>query len=162
MQADATDNIFQSLDNSRRSVLFLLYFSRVFDTMSNDILLAILNSCGVSGEALNLLSSYPAERSQFVKFGDETSCARSAQSGIPQGSALGPLLFIIYTSRFTESILHGKARMYADDFQIFFNIFMDDFETSAVRINEGLDRLLPTASKHFLILNPKYNFWVGK
>ncbi|XP_044744208.1 uncharacterized protein LOC123306313 [Coccinella septempunctata] len=155
---DVTDDIFQSIDESRCSVLFLLDFSRAFDTVRHDILLAILKSCGVSGEALNLLSSYLAGRSQFVKLGDRTSCAKSVQSGVPQGSVLGPLLFIVYTSQFTKSILHGKVHMYADDFQILFDFLMNNFDTAAVRMNEDLDRLALIAEKHSLILNARKSF----
>ena len=93
------DDILKAID-SHRSVLFLLlYLSAAFGTVDHEILLGRL-SCrfGSKGKALDWLRSYLTDGTQLVKVDDASSTVRPLHWGVPQGSVLGPMLYLLYTS----------------------------------------------------------------
>lgn len=106
----------------------------------------ILNSWDLTCEALNLLS-YLTDGLQFVNLGGANSCARFVRNVLFQGSVLGPLLFIVYTSRFTKSILHEKFICMLTILNFCFDYLMGDFDTAAVRITADVDQLALIAKK---------------
>ena len=70
--------------------------SRAFDTVDHGILLKNLENYGIRGLALLLLEGYLQKRKQYVQVGTRRSISTETQMGVPQGSILGPLLFILY------------------------------------------------------------------
>ena len=85
-----------------------------FDTVNHDILIKKLDHYGIRNNALNLLTSYLTNRKQFIKSGKIESCLLDVLCGVPQGSVLGPLLFILYIS---DIVNCGKFEcfLFADD-----------------------------------------------
>lgn len=110
--------------SGRCSLLVLLDLSAAFDTVDHQLLLRDLSSFGVQGDALLLLHSYIADRSQCVVIGGSMSEPSSLKFGVPQGSVLGPVLFIIYVSSLSSLLdAHGvKYHFYADDSQLYIEI----------------------------------------
>ena len=90
------DQISQEIDNKKYSIGLFLDLSKAFDTINHHILLQKLVNYGIRGNALKWLSSYLSERTQYVSLGDICSDFSTIRYGVPQGSVLGPLLFIIY------------------------------------------------------------------
>ena len=94
-------------------------FSKAFDTIDHTILLHKLNHYGIRGTAYSLIRSYLKDRFQQVKFEDEISESKLIKFGVPQGSVLGPLLFLLYINdiKAMESEI-CKLILYADDTNI--------------------------------------------
>ena len=94
--------------------------SAAFDTIDHEILSLLKNDFGIRGTALNWFRSYLSDRKQYVLIDDQKSTETSRDFGVPQGSVLGPVLFILHTTPLTcliekHSICH---EMFADDTQL--------------------------------------------
>ena len=87
---------------------------KAFDTVSHKLLLEKLESIGIKGSALEIFKSYLANRSQVDKIFNSQSSASAVTHGVPQGSILGPLLFLIYVNNITQLGLDGHITLYAD------------------------------------------------
>ena len=92
-----------------------LDLQKAFDTVEHSILLQKLSHYGVRGRANSLFQSYLQDRSQFVTISGKTSDKCSVEHGVPQGSVLGPLLFLIYINDLNLCIRHSKTIHFADD-----------------------------------------------
>ena len=96
--------------------------SKAFDTLDHNILISKLQHYGFKGAALQLLISYLSNRKQFVQYGDTLSQKTDILMGVPQGSILGPLLFIIYINDMAHSSGLFKFINFADDTTLITNL----------------------------------------
>ena len=112
---ELTDKIYTSLDNKKQPLAIFLDLSKAFDTIDHSILLYKLHYYGVKGTALNWFKRYLTNRSQQVEFNDTISSSKKIETGVPQGSILGPLLFIIYMNDISKVTDKFHFTLYADD-----------------------------------------------
>jgi ribosomal protein S18 len=110
--------LLDSLGKNEISLLLLIDFSKAFDMVDHTILLEKLAHYGIRGVAHDWLKSYLADRQQFVTINGSNSDKKALKFGVPQGSILGPLLFIIYINDLPNISKIAKFIMYADDANI--------------------------------------------
>ena len=95
-------------------------FCKAFDTVCHKILLDKLYHYGIRGPAHSLIENYLYRRQQFVTINNASSSYKAINIGVPQGSILGPLLFLIYINDLPNA-LHTIPRLFADDTCLFLN-----------------------------------------
>ena len=109
------DNIKQEIGNKHIPLAIFLDLSKAFDTVNHSILLRKLGHYGIRDTELSWFKSYLSNRKQFVEIDGTESDTKIIKSGVPQGSILGPLLFLIYINDLNDVSKFFKAIFYADD-----------------------------------------------
>ena len=161
-----------SLSTHQSTAIAYIDFQRAFDSVSHEKLIHKLNSYGISGNLLHWIKNFLTSRSQTVRIGSAFSNSCPVSSGIPQGSVLGPILFILFVNEIADPFGQSvKSKLFADNIKIYSNI--SDL-SSAMNFQVHLDLInswskpwqLPIAhskcnlfqiGSHFR-LSPSYNF----
>ena len=112
---ELVDKVLQSLDKGEIPVAIFIDLSKAFDTLDHGILLSKLDYYGIKGISLQWFESYLSDRKQYVSIDNINSSMKSVRTGVPQGSILGPLLFIIYMNDLTNASELFDSILYADD-----------------------------------------------
>ena len=112
---EITENIRKALDNNKFACGIFIDLQKAFDTVNHSILTNKLNHYGIRGIANNWFKSYLKNRSQYVSIQGSDSDLSSVKHGVPQGSVLGPLLFLIYINDLHKAIRNSSVYHFADD-----------------------------------------------
>lgn len=117
-----TNNIYEALEDKQQVDVIYTDFQKAFDKVDHDILLRKLAQSGLSRAMLEFFASYLRSRSFVVRFNGNVSGKFEPNSGVPQGSNLGPLLFLIFINDLPEALRFSKSLLFADDQKMFLNI----------------------------------------
>ena len=110
-----TENVRKALDDGNTGFGVLVDLQKAFDTIDHQILLAILNQYKISGVSNDWFKSYLSNRSQYVSINGHESGLTAITYGVPQGSALGPLLFLLHINDLNQAVKFCKVHHFADD-----------------------------------------------
>ena len=141
-----TESIKNSIDNGKFGCGIFLDLRKAFDTVSHSILLDKLSYYGVRGVALKWFESYLSNRKQFVSVNGVSSDLLNVTCGVPKGSVLGPLLFLIFINDLPAVSKKLKSYLFADDANIYFDA--DKLEKIEKVVNTELRKV-----NRWLILN---------
>ena len=114
-------NIVTCLNQDETGFCILLDFAKAFDTVNHEILLDKLHYYGIRGTALKWFQSYLKDRMQCTEIGNTQSDLKYIKCGVPQGSILGPLLFLLYINDIVLSSDAFKFTLFADDTSLFYS-----------------------------------------
>ena len=144
-----------SMDKNEIPINVFIDLSKAFDTLDYDILLTKLCYYGINGTSLELMKSYLSNREQYVEIDDTKSEIVSIHTGVPQGSILGPLLFIIYMNDIYQSSDLLDFIIYADDTTLSgtLQVISKDCINYSRCINEELDKVCTWLKLNKLSLN---------
>lgn len=146
-----TDSIKQSIDKGLWAGALFIDLTKAFDTINHSILYAKLNSLGICGPTLALLQSYLANRTQVVNYGGVLSSPIITNQGVPQGSILGPLMFLIYINDLPSSLNSSDCILYADDTTIFSSD--KDLNNLLAKLNTDVAKLVSWCKNNLLKIN---------
>lgn len=149
--SEFTNDIYSALDSKKRMGVLFLDLRKAFDTIDHTILVQKLEYYGIRGTANALIRSYLSSREQFVHVNGATSDKCGLQVGVPQGSNLGPLLFLLYVNDLPKLPLHGKPHMYADDTALSYEAI--DPEDMISKMQQDLCTLKAYFDENLLSLN---------
>ena len=147
------DSVRKSFEDGLLVGCLFLDLSKAFDTMGHSIILEKLILHGVLGPELSWVTDYLFNRTQTVNINNHSSTKETITSGVPQGSILGPLLFIVFFNDLNDFICQSQVIQYADDTVIFFGAkSVTAIETA---LNSDLKAIARYCEENELLLNFK-------
>ena len=140
------------IDAMRISLNVYLDLSKAFYFLSHAIFLYKLKHYGVEGVSHDLLKNYIENRKLFVQLNDHSSELKCVLNGVPQGSILGPLLFLIYINDIPNSSNVFNFLLYADDITLCCNLEDIDSDNKELTLNQELQHV-----HEWLLVNKDYS-----
>ena len=150
--------ILQAIDNSEYTIGVFLDLAKAFDTVNHEILLKKLEHYGIRGIALEWFQNYLTNRKQMVKYKSEKSDSLTIKCGVPQGSVLGPLLFLVYMNDISRCSEILSIILFADDTNLFLS--HKNLVTLKETMNRELSKIASWLSANKLSLNIKKTHFI--
>lgn len=148
-----TDMIVNSFENNELSCGVFLDLSKAFDTLDHDIIISKLSCYGIRGMALDWFKNYLSDRNQYVSNSNFKSSLKHITTGVPQGSILGPLLFILYINDLPNCSSLCSFTLYADDTSLIYSGI--DINSIISDINTDMPNIINWFTCNKLHLNSK-------
>ena len=149
------NNITKCLENQETGICIFLDFAKAFDTVNHEILLKKLEYYGIRGIAQNWFRSYLSNRMQGTDIGGIQSSLNYIKCGVPQGSVLGPLLFLLYINDIVNSSELFKFTLFADDTSLFYSQKNSNKIDMSQVVNKELEKISHWLGANKLSLNVK-------
>jgi hypothetical protein len=146
------DQFCKAVSKGKDIRVVFLDISKAFDRVWHDGLIYKLKGHGIRGKLLSWLVSYLQDRQQRVIINGAKSEWGSIKAGVPQGSVLGPLLFLIFINDITHVIRHCKIRLFADDTCLYIEV--DEPDQAAAALNNDLTEIQEWANKWLITFSP--------
>lgn len=148
------NDILWAADQKMLTLMVLFDYTKAFDAIEHDLLLAKLKGMGFSERLCGWIRSYLSNRRQCVlgNDGDKSDWVEVSR-GVPQGTILGPLFFICFSSDLPSVVSHAKYMVYADDFEIYIHCLKNDLPKAISNINQDISKICDWSVSNYLHLN---------
>lgn len=146
-----TSEVTYNLNNGNKCLGVFIDLARAFDTIPHDKLLLVLSHLGVRGVVLELMTDYLRDRKQVVRINGSLSGLQTVKIGVPQGTVLGPILFVTYLNSLLTQDIGGTIVSYADDTALIFS--GKDWEETKHRMTNGLQTVRDWLETNKLSMN---------
>ena len=172
------DNIYRNMDSGKLTGVVFLDLKKAFDTVDHVILLRKLNTFNIGPLAIKWFDSYLKDRTQSVKSNGVKSDYQPITCGVPQGSILGPLLFILYINDLYTFLNDASVSLYADDtalytsastqieikltLQIELTVVCEWLKANKLTLNANKTKYVIFGTKQQLTTKPDLNLYVGQ
>ena len=147
------DQLLMGLDKDKVSGLLFGDFRKAFDLVNHQLLLKKLQSYGLSEKAIKWFQSYLLDRHQYVAVNGVTSSMTSIKCGLPQGTVLGPLLFILFINDLPKSIINSSTDIFTDDTTLTKSSHYSDVSILRRNLQEDVSRLNIWYNKNSMVLS---------
>ena len=127
------------MDQDKVTGMVFIDFRKAFDVMDDQLLLTRLRLYRMSDSALSWFKSYLTDRSQFVTIDGKQSDHLPIKQGVPQGSVLGPVLFLLFVNDIPLHLSHSSIDIFSDDTILSANMHWTDIPSMVQDINSDLD-----------------------
>ena len=148
---DLTETIYDSLNFKKHHISVMIDLKKAFDTVNHDILLDKLELYGIRGLGLSWLKSYLTNRTNYVGLGQTNSSRHVINIGVPQGSIIGPILFLIYINDLPKISNNMTSTLFADDTN--FSMSHTDYDTMVNILNSDLTTIQDWTIANRLTIN---------
>ncbi|CAB4033772.1 Hypothetical predicted protein, partial [Paramuricea clavata] len=138
------------LDSGKQTDIIFMDMSKAFDKVSHTALINKLQQYNIGGSLLQWFTSYLRDRQQRVTTLGATSSKKPVCSGVPQGSILGPILFLLYVNDLPDAVTNSTVACFADDTKIFRRI---DSITDAMLLQDDINNLQSCSTSSGLVFN---------
>lgn len=145
------DHLIFNINRKKKTAITFIDLKKAFSSLNYSCLKKILYRNGIRGKAADLILDYLRGRTQQVKIGQTLSEEMEVLQGVPEGSLLGPLLYLIYVNDLFKLSLHGRLQMYADDSALIYHA--DSFLELSIYMEHDLNLLSNFLSTRNLFIN---------
>lgn len=148
----------KAIDKNEKVIIIALDLKRAFETINRNKLIEKMELYGIKGVELKWFHSYLNNRKQKTKFNEEISNAISVPIGLPQGTALSVILFLLYINDIVNIEIKGKISLFADDTLLV--VKNKNIETAISDANSDLDKIYNWMNENKLMLNVSKTKWM--
>ena len=156
--AKFSNDIFNGINKRELTVACFIDLAKAFDTVNHKILLKKLEMLGITGNLKKLFENYLTNRKQMTTIENKSSNLRDITCGVPQGSILGPMLFLMYVNDLSSIVKNCKYQLYAED-TVIYNT-NNSLQISTRNVEEDLVRFINWCKGNALTVNIKKSKYV--
>ena len=150
--ANHLNTLYNNLEQNKCVISIFLDFKKAFDCVDHNVLLSKLSYYGIRGIASEWFKSYLSERSQFTVLGQSQSCLKPVTCGVPQGSNLGPLLFLLFINDLPNCSTLFQFTLFADDSTLTASFPITDVDMTG-KINSDLAQVNSWLTSNKIAIN---------
>ena len=155
---DFTEDIYCNMNRGEITAAVFVDLRKAFDIVNHEILLKKLKKMGINDFLLSWLRNYLTNRSQSTQVNNLKSEAQNLSCGVPQGSVLGPTLFLVYINDMSRAVMNVNHMLYADDTVLYLG--GKDLDIVKVDLQNNLDKFCMWLKQNQLTLNVKKTKYV--
>ena len=147
---DHYQHILNIMEDGAKADIIYLDFAKAFNKVDHGILMRKMAKMGIAGEILCWIKAFLEGRQQVVRVKDSISCSANVTSGVPQGTALGPLLFLIFVADVDSQLVYARASSFADDTRVVLGISCNE---DRIKMQRDLEAIYHWCEQNNMMFN---------